>query len=71
MTTMTLRINERDGELIRKFINFHGMTISDFARQAMLEKIEDEYDLTELRKVMTKPDKEFISHQEMMAEFGL
>ena len=46
IATMTLRINDQDGELIKKYIQMHGLTISEFARQAMLEKIEDEYDLT-------------------------
>ena len=40
-----IRMNEQDAELIRKFARFEGVTISDFAHAAILEKIEDSYDL--------------------------
>ncbi len=71
MATMTLRINDQDGELIKKYIQMHGLTISEFARQAMLEKIEDEYDLQVLRQAMAEDDGVRISHEELMKEFGL
>ena len=35
MTTMTLRINDQDSDLIKNYIQMHGLTISEFARQAM------------------------------------
>ena len=41
MTTMTVRMSNEDAELVRKFAAFEGVTISDFARTAILEKIED------------------------------
>jgi uncharacterized protein (DUF1778 family) len=56
MITMTLRINHDDSELIKKFAQTHDMSLSDFARQAMLEKIEDGYDLEALRKAMAEDD---------------
>ncbi|MGV3000049.1 type II toxin-antitoxin system RelB family antitoxin [Streptococcus suis] len=71
MTTMTLRINDEDSKLIKNYIQLHGLTISEFARQAMLERIEDEYDLDVLRQAMAEDDGVRISHEELMAEFGL
>ncbi|MGT2829268.1 type II toxin-antitoxin system RelB family antitoxin [Streptococcus hillyeri] len=71
MATMTLRINDQDGELIKKYIQVNGLTISEFARQAMLEKIEEEYDLQVLRQAMAEDDGVRISHEELMKEFGL
>lgn len=71
MATMTLRINDQDSELIKKYIQLHGLTISEFARQSMLEKIEDEYDLQILRQAMAEDDGVRISHEELMKEFGL
>ena len=56
MATMTVRMNNEDSELIRNYINMHGLTISEFARQSMLERIEDEYDLEILRKAMAEDD---------------
>lgn len=45
MTTISLRFNESDADLIRAYAAMNGMTVSDFARRAMLERIEDEFDL--------------------------
>ncbi|MBZ5947940.1 CopG family transcriptional regulator [Leuconostoc gelidum subsp. aenigmaticum] len=56
MTTMTLRINQDDSELIKKFAATHDLSLSDFARQAMIEKIEDDYDLAALRQAMAEDD---------------
>ena len=53
MTTMTVRMSDEDAELVRKYVRFEGTTISEFARSAMLEKIEDHADLQELRAAMT------------------
>ena len=69
MATMTLRINDQDGELIKKYIQMHGLTISEFARQAMLEKIEDEYDLQVLRQAMAEDDGVRIPIEELFEEF--
>lgn len=70
MSTMTLRINTDDSNLIKNYIKFHNMSLSDFARQAMLEKIEDEYDLNTLRQAMSEDDGTRISHADLMKEFG-
>ena len=71
MATMTLRINDQDGELIKKYIQMHGLTLSEFARQAMLEKIEDEYDLQVLRQAMAEDDGVRIPIEELFEEFGV
>jgi len=71
MTTMTLRINEQDSDLIKNYVQMHGLTISEFTRQAMLERIEDDYDLRILRQAMAEDDGQRISHEEIMKEFGL
>ena len=49
MATMTIRMDDKDAELVRKYAGFEGVTLSDFARNAILEKIEDAHDLQELR----------------------
>ncbi|MGT2743266.1 type II toxin-antitoxin system RelB family antitoxin [Streptococcus plurextorum] len=71
MATMTLRIDDQDGELIKKYIALHGLTISEFARQSMLEKIEDEYDLALLRQAMAEDDGTRIPVQDLFEEFGM
>ena len=56
MSTMTVRMSDEDASLVRKFAEFEGVTISDFARSAILEKIEDAYDLEELREAIAADD---------------
>ena len=43
--TISVRLNKEDKELFRKYAELNGMTLSDMIRNAVLEKIEDEYDL--------------------------
>ena len=56
MATMTLRVDETDASVIRKYATFKGTTISDFIRDAVFEKIEDEEDLAALRKAIEEDD---------------
>ena len=45
MMTISLRLNEEDGKLFKKYAEMHGMTVSEMVRRAVIENIEDEYDL--------------------------
>ncbi|WP_239541856.1 type II toxin-antitoxin system RelB family antitoxin [Pseudoglutamicibacter cumminsii] len=67
---MTIRMNEDDAELVRKFARFEGVTISDFARVAILEKIEDSYDLAELREAIAQDSGERFSIDEILDELA-
>ena len=44
MSTITIRTTEKEKKLIQEYAKFNGMTISDFIKKSMIEKIEDEYD---------------------------
>lgn len=56
MATMTLRVNDQDAELVRRYANFEGKNISDFIRDAIFEKIEDAHDLRVLREAIAEDD---------------
>lgn len=72
MSTVSLRLNDRDDAIIRKYAEIHNMDLSSFIRQAVLEKIEDEYDLTLFDKVWEQEkDEERISHEQVKKELGL
>ena len=43
--TISIRLNDADSMLIRKYADLNGMSVSELMRQAVLEKIEDELDL--------------------------
>lgn len=68
MSTMTVRMSDEDAALVRKYADFEGITISDFARSAILEKIEDSYDLQELREAIAEDNGERFSIDEVLEE---
>ncbi len=43
--TISVRLNEKDTELIQTYAKMHNISLSDLIRNAVLEKIENEYDL--------------------------
>ena len=43
--TISVRLSEKDTELIKAYAEINNITISELVRNAILEKIEDEYDL--------------------------
>lgn len=70
MHTMTVRMNEKDAELVRKFAASEGVTISEFARAAILEKIEDASDLQELRDAIARDSGERFTIDEVLDELA-
>ena len=45
-------LSEEDALLVEQFASQHGLTVSGYVRQAVMEKIEDEYDLECYEKAM-------------------
>lgn len=43
--SISIRINEKELELIKKYADLNGSTVSEVMRKAILEKIEDEFDI--------------------------
>lgn len=43
--TISVRLSDKDTELIKAYAEMNNMSLSDLVRKAILEKIEDEYDL--------------------------
>lgn len=72
MSTISLRLNDKDDKLIRKYAELHNMDLSSFIRETVLEKIEDEYDLTLFNKVWDQDQKEErVSHEDLKRDLGL
>ncbi len=72
MSTVSLRLNDKDDTLIRKYAELHNVDLSTFIRQAVIEKIEDEYDLSLFNKVWEEEkNHERISHEDLKKELGL
>lgn len=72
MSTISLRLSEKEDALIRKYAELHNVDLSSFIRQTIIEKIEDEYDLTLFNKVWDEEkNQDTISHEQVKKELGL
>jgi predicted DNA-binding protein len=43
--SISIRVSEKESELIKKYAELNGTTVSEVMRQAILNKIEDEFDI--------------------------
>ena len=71
MPTMTMRLDETDAAIVRKFAEFEGKTISDFVRDAVFERIEDQQDLATLREAIVVDNGVRHTHEQVLMELGL
>ncbi len=71
--TISLRLSESEASVIKAYTAMNGITMSDFARRAMLERIEDEYDLKACEEAIAayRENPVTFSHEEVakMLEF--
>ena len=59
MPTISLRINDEDGKLIHDYVKVNNLNLSEFVRNAVLEKIEDEMEISkEFAKELLKAKEE-------------
>lgn len=42
---ISVRVSAEDKALFEKYAKMHGLSLSEFVRQTVMERIEDEYDL--------------------------
>jgi predicted DNA-binding protein len=73
MPSTTIRLSEEESRLIKSYAVQERRTVSDVIRLAILDRIEDEYDLALFRQAKKEFEKDPVtySHEEIMAEFGL
>ena len=50
--SISLRVSAEDEQLIKRYAEVHNMSVSEFIRKAVIEKLEDELDLMTYRKAM-------------------
>lgn len=43
--TISLRISKEEGELFKQYADMNNISVSEMIRKAVMEKIEDEFDL--------------------------
>jgi len=50
--TISVRLSDKDTELIKAYAEMNNISLSDLIRNAVLEKIENEYDLDCYKKAI-------------------
>ena len=71
--TVSLRLSDEDEKLFKSFAKSNRMTLSEFIRNTVLERIEDEYDLKVYREAIDefKKDSTTYTVQEMKERFKI
>ena len=55
--TISVRLSEEDSKLIKSYAKMNKLTVSDLLRNAIMEKIEEEYDLECYKKARKEYEK--------------
>lgn len=63
---ISLRLKSEDEQLIKDYAQFNDITVSDLIRDAVISRIEDEYDRQALREAMAEFNRHPVmySHEE-------
>lgn len=71
--TVSVRLNEKDEKLFKKYAEIHGMSLSDLFRNSVMERIEDEFDLKCYEEAMAEYEKDPVTytHEEIGKMLGL
>ena len=71
--TISVRLEDDDAALIKKYAALHNISLSDLIRQTLIEKIEDEYDLSVYNRAMKEFQKDSTTYtlDEVEKELGL
>ena len=71
--TISLRLNEREGNLFKQYADIHGLSLSELVRETVLTRIEDEFDLELYDRAMAafKADPVTYSLADVEKELGL
>ena len=70
---VSLRLSDQDEKLFKSYAKANGLSLSELIRSAVLEKIEDEYDLAIYREALAEYQQNPVSysHKEMCAMLGI
>ncbi|MBE6039663.1 MAG: CopG family transcriptional regulator [Clostridiales bacterium] len=55
---ISLRLSDQDNKLIRDFAKLYGLSVSEFIRNTVIERIEDEIDIQAYRDAMAELEKD-------------
>jgi len=73
MPAVTIRLTDEEAKMAREFASQERRTLADAMRVVFLERLEDEYDLRDLRAAKDEHGKHPVTHslKDVMVEFGI
>ena len=73
MAVTSVRLTEEESGLIRSYCAIHGISMSDALKRALIERIEDEFDLAEFESAKKRYEEKPVSYslEEVHKELGL
>ena len=73
MAVTSVRLTEEESGLIRSYCAIHGISMSDALKRALIERIEDEFDLAEFESAKKRYEEKHVSYslEEVRKELGL
>jgi len=71
MSMITLRVSEEEKEVLQRYADFSGVSLSEFIKTRVIESIEDEYDLKMIEEYEKNRKKEFYSLDEVKKLLGI
>ena len=57
MSVTSVRTNDEESVLFKSYANLHGISLSEAFKQALIEKIEDEFDIADMETAVKKFEK--------------
>lgn len=70
MSMITLRVSEEEKEILKRYANFNGVSLSEFIKTRVIESIEDESDLKKIEEYEENCKKEYSSLDEVKKLLG-
>ena len=69
---LSMRVSDKERALIKQIAEFYGMTVSEYIRNAVMEKIEDEFDLLAYEQALQEFESNPITYslQEVINGYG-
>ncbi len=74
MSIISIRLNDDEERIIKNYIKTKGLSVSQYIKDLLFEKIEDEYDLGMVQDYLKRKKEgtlELISFEEASKEWGI
>ncbi|MCI1284357.1 MAG: DUF6290 family protein [Lacticaseibacillus songhuajiangensis] len=70
-TVTSLRLKTSQYKLVKELADFHGVTVTTFMRNTILERLEDENDYKDAVESVKSSDGKVVTREEIMSELGM